>query len=162
MDISLAMATFKNAVDIFKSLSPNKKDSDKLLELHNSFHTLHATNLVLHSQNDELLKLKAELEKRLIKCNDFRKEKARYELREICSGVYLYATKESHKDKEPPHYICPNCYQEHRKSILQVKSRSSSGTTYQCTNPACKAQFTHRLGDPPSIGQLAMSLNGDR
>ena len=48
-------------------------------------------------------------------------EKQRYELKPIgTQGVFAYSLKPEHENGEPPHWICPDCYQDRKKSILQT------------------------------------------
>ena len=51
-------------------------------------------------------------------------EKQRYELKALGThGVFAYSMKPSMSEGEPPHEICPDCYQERQKSILQQVTR---------------------------------------
>jgi hypothetical protein len=51
-------------------------------------------------------------------------EKQRYELKQLGHhGVFAYLLKKSEQAIEPAHWICPDCYEKHRKSILQQVSR---------------------------------------
>lgn len=146
MDLSMGIAAFKNAMDIAKIIISSKTDNEtkaRVSELQSSMSVLHATYLSLQSQNEELSKLNNKLEKELAKINNFNKEAKRYEIRELCAGVVVYALKKDNANQEPMHYLCPNCYQERRKSILQLHAKSYHGARYNCTNPACKAEFTN-------------------
>jgi hypothetical protein len=40
----------------------------------------------------------------------------------LAAGSFAYVLKEQEKGSEPIHYICQACYQNRRKSILQLKA----------------------------------------
>ena len=52
-------------------------------------------------------------------------EKQRYELKPAgeFTTALAYHLKESEQEREQPHMICQNCYQDRKKSILQFESR---------------------------------------
>ena len=64
-----------------------------------------------------------ELEATIAEYDNWEAEKDRYELYQIKpSGGFAYRLrKECVQDAEPNHYICPNCYENRRKSILQMR-----------------------------------------
>ena len=79
----------------------------------------------------------------MIEITNWEKEASRYQLEELCSGVFVYSTKKGEENGEPPHKICPNCYQKHHKSFLQIKDLDYHGRDYVCTNPECKTTYTN-------------------
>jgi hypothetical protein len=64
---------------------------------------------------------------------------ARYELKSIATSVFVYALKESADTSEPPHWLCPDCFHQERKSILRRRAKDRRGTMYTCGN--CKADI---------------------
>jgi hypothetical protein len=60
-----------------------------------------------------------ELEQEVVRLKDWSAEKQRYELADTGKGSLAYRTKGGMEAGEPPHWICPNCYQDGRKSILK-------------------------------------------
>ena len=60
-----------------------------------------------------------QLEEEKAKLEAWNIEKQRYELKSIQNGVTVYALKPGMENGEEKHYICTNCYQHGRKSILQ-------------------------------------------
>lgn len=79
-----------------------------------------------------------ELEQEIVKLKDWEGEKQRYELKEVASGSFAYSLKSTMAGAEPPHWICPKCYQDGVKSILQkepgslTKTQLNIPTTYAC------------------------------
>jgi hypothetical protein len=56
-------------------------------------------------------------------------EKARYQLREVNTGVFAYVPKQGMEQGEPFHMLCANCYERGEKSILQA-TQELSGVEY--------------------------------
>ena len=140
MDITSALSTITALGELTKMVVGGKVDSEvkaKAAELNNAILTLQGTLFTLQSQNHELLKEKHEIEAKMVKLANWDKEAARYYLHELCAGVFVYALKPNEENPEPSHYLCPNCYQDHRKSILARAGKSHAGTKYACTNPTC-------------------------
>lgn len=65
----------------------------------------------------------------------------RYELWETPTGAVVHRLKEAMNNGEPLHYLCPNCVQEKRKSILQ-------GHASYRTCPNCDTGFKFDRMDP--------------
>ena len=144
MDVTTALSTITALGELTKLIVSGKVDSEvkaKAAELNNSILSLQGTLFSLQTQNQELLQAKHNLENQLVEISNWNKQASRYELHELCPGVFVYALKENENDSEPAHYICPNCYQENRRSILQSKQKHWSGTKHVCSNPSCNAEF---------------------
>jgi hypothetical protein len=65
-----------------------------------------------------LLETVRDLEEKLRSLETWDREKQRYALVPAVPGGPAYAIKKSASDGEPPHFICPNCYEERRKRHL--------------------------------------------
>ena len=50
-------------------------------------------------------------------------EQERYTLHAVDSGAFAYALKPGVEATEPPHWLCPQCFHQQRKSILQFDSQ---------------------------------------
>lgn len=80
-----------------------------------------------------------QLEQKITEYERWESEKARYELADVGLS-HLYLLREtSTPDMEPRHYICPRCYEDKMKSILQYGHRHGSYTPLVC--PRCEAVF---------------------
>ncbi len=129
----------KNLVKSFSSLSSEVEIKSKSSELLNIIVGLQEQILSMQSKHGELLQSKNELEKQLVNIESWEKEKAQYELKEICPGVFVYASKQDNNSTQPSHWLCTNCYNNEKKSILQYDSFVSDGTHYLCPN--CKNEI---------------------
>ncbi len=144
MDVTAALSTITALGELTKLIVSGKIDAEvksKAAELNNSILSLQGTMFSLQSQNQELLQAKHNLENKLVDISNWNKEASRYQLYELCPGVLVYALKENESSTEPAHYICPNCYEENRKSILQSEGIGYGGTKHVCSNPSCKSEF---------------------
>lgn len=81
-----------------------------------------------------------ELKAQIARFETWDAEKQRYDLQEIDSGVLAYRIKPSMQGSEPDHYICPRCYEDRAKSILQAATRNPGRwAIHMC--PRCKTEF---------------------
>ena len=65
----------------------------------------------------------AQLEEEAVRSKDWAEEKARYVLASTSNQGATFAYKlrdEARRDDEPTHFICPNCYEDGVKCILQI------------------------------------------
>ena len=96
---------------------------------------------------DEAHEEAQEYKNRYMKLSDWNAQAAGYELKEIASGVFVYASKEDAERADPAHWLCPNCYEARNKSILQRELRRMKSTIYGC--PRCHATYVDH-SDPPA------------
>ncbi|MCC5965527.1 MAG: hypothetical protein JJU24_05260 [Natronohydrobacter sp.] len=75
-----------------------------------------------------------ELQQEQARDQRFADEAARYTLSETDMGGLVYALKPDHKNGEPRHCLCANCFEQRQKSILQRVAHNTLGC------PRCKAQ----------------------
>lgn len=146
MDITLiqgAVSSMKTAFDIAKAISEMKSMTDvqgKVIELQQAILAAQSSAMTANAEQfaalEELRKLKEELEK----TKGWELEKSRYRLFQGSSGGVVYAVRQScQKENEPPHYLCANCFEQGRKSILNNHTGSTGFNNWLC--PVCKAQF---------------------
>jgi hypothetical protein len=69
------------------------------------------------------------------------REKERYALTAPWDGTVTYSLKKSMSNAEPPHWICTNCYEKGRKSILTQQQKGNSIVEFFCPSPDCKVSF---------------------
>jgi hypothetical protein len=91
-----------------------------------------------HIAKQALLEDKGQLEKELAQIKAWGTEKQRYQLVSPCEGATVYALKKAVSNGEPPHYICTNCYQQGKPSILQNFHPKDGWTVFVCS--VCKSQ----------------------
>jgi hypothetical protein len=95
------------------------------------------------AQLDEITSLKAEI----AKFSDWETQKQRYELKAVGTGVSAYMLKPSARGEESPHWLCPTCFENCKKSHLQFSAKMHSfGSVYRCAG--CDSHITVKSGEP--------------
>lgn len=77
-----------------------------------------------------------ELESQIAAMENWNTEKQRYQMATPYSGVTVYAVKKSMSEGEPPHYLCANCFQSRKRSILANTTAKDGHIAIVCA--ACK------------------------
>lgn len=133
--ISTILASSKAATDIARgiiSLDKGVAVNEKAYELVNVILDLQQNVLTTQAEYQKLLTAHDEWKKKAEKRIEWAETSSRYQLHAFIPGVLVYAPKEENENNEPPHYICPKCYGEEKKSILQLKAINENGTHYVC------------------------------
>jgi hypothetical protein len=90
-------------------------------------------------RQSNLMKKIEELESRIKKFDDGDADMKRYELVEFPTGIMAYVLKEGEENSEPSHKLCPKCFGDGKKSILQVVSKRNGGESVRC--PSCSQKY---------------------
>jgi hypothetical protein len=91
------------------------------------------------AQFDEIRTLKAEM----ASLKAWEGEKQDYELKKVGDGAVAYMLKPEARGTKPPHWLCPNCFSNGKKSFLNPTGKASGrGFIYKCStcnaDPACQ------------------------
>ncbi len=71
---------------------------------------------------------------------DWKKVAARYRLKDFGASTFAYELIPQHADGEPVHRICPRCFEDRRRSVLQFAFQTSTKQDkYSC--PACGTEY---------------------
>lgn len=93
---------------------------------------------------DELREAKAAIRRR----KEFAAQRKRYALRQIGPQTYAYCLKPEAAGDEPPHCVCPRCFDDGIRAILQ-KARDDYRTTWlKCLH--CGAEFAVAREEAPT------------
>ena len=103
------------------------------IELQSVILSLQDQILSMQHEHSNLLQIKNDLEKELMNLKDWEKTKSQYELKEVVPGFFVYSPKPNSKFSEPDHWLCANCFNDGKKSILQRKR-----SKYLC--PKCETE----------------------
>jgi transcriptional regulator with GAF, ATPase, and Fis domain len=106
--------------------------------------------LALQEKASSLINEKDELQKKVTEFEQWKETEADYELKEITTGKFVYAFKETGKSQKPSHWLCTNCYGQRKKSILQASYHGEFDATYFCPN--CNLQMILNFKDRPKGG----------
>lgn len=143
MDI---VGNVKSAYDLAKGLYADVKDarlqgavSELLTKLNDVLFQLgdiRMTSLSLQEENNRLRRENDELKY-------WDNQKKQHVLKQLGTGGFVYvqqnASNEAGGEINKSGYLCANCYDQQRKSILQFVRQISSGTHWTC--PFCKAEI---------------------
>lgn len=80
-----------------------------------------------------------DLEAQAARLKTWEVEKQRYQLAEVAPRQYAYVLRPEEKDCEPPHWICPRCYEHEEKSVLQGFKSATFGWSHNC--PVCELKI---------------------
>ena len=146
-----AMATsLRAAVEITKAMK-DVRDANilqtKVFELTREILAAQTSALEANIAQSALLEKVRDLETQIARLEAWSREKDRYQLTEVATGVFAYAIKPKAKGTEPFHLLCPRCYEDSKKSILQFTQNIHRGTNVHVC-PRCKSEFGVRRGTP--------------
>lgn len=139
-EISAGVSSLNAAFDIAKGLNAtNTKIAINEVKIALQQHIIEGqTALAAAGQADAAATQRIrELEQKLMEMEKWEGEAQRYELKQFPSGTFAYELKPSEAASEPPHRICPHCYQDRHKAILQTTAKHSGGELVQCLR--CKS-----------------------
>jgi hypothetical protein len=121
-EITAAVTSIRAAYDLTKAMIA-LRDADLLANQARELNTLLLDILdksisareAQSAQLDEIHALKTEIAE--LKAWDA--EKKRYELKSVGTGATVYVLKPDERGTEPPHWLCPNCFAQNKKSFFQ-------------------------------------------
>ena len=142
-EVSAAMSSIKAAMDIAKGVAGLKSDTEINLAVIEIQRTLLEAQLAAFEDRERQSALQnriAELEADLTRVHQWTASKARYQLTETATGSLVYALKPECANGDPDHRLCVKCFDEDRKSVLQVITRNSGGESVMCHR--CNTKMT--------------------
>jgi hypothetical protein len=134
-EITAAINSLKVAGDIAKgliSLQTTTEIQAKAIELNEKIisaqHSVFAANAAQSALVDEVGSLKAQI----VRMENWGTQKQRYKLVTLYPGSFAYALKKAVSEGEPSHYICANCYENGKRSIMQATQKTSAFGAKTC------------------------------
>src|SRR5437879_270970 len=124
-EIASALSAISGATKIIAGILKTARDVETKTAISGILDSLldaQAKLLTAQSQYEALAEIKRELEQKIVEYEKWDTEAARYELKEVVAGIFVYALKPDHAGGEPIHWLCPNCFQKREKSILTKPS----------------------------------------
>jgi hypothetical protein len=121
-----AVTSLKVAADIAIALGNMKTMSEvqaKVIELQQVILSAQSGALAAQSEQFTLLQEIRDLKEEVARAKAWKEQKQRYALIAPWSGAAIYALKRQSAGSEPAHWICTNCYETGRKSILADEHR---------------------------------------
>jgi len=134
-EIGGAVSALKSLKDISTFILNSKIDNAvkaKAIELNFTIIELQSAIFDLQAKHQTVLDEKDNLKKQLMQKKQWKAEAAKYELKAVDSGVFVYALKREKGNTEPAHWLCTKCYQFEQKSVLQRTSKNPLAWIYTC------------------------------
>ena len=130
------IGSFKQMFDMARAL---KDMSDQNIRVTTAI-DLQQRILEAQEQQSGLARRVAELEAIVAAYEKWDTEAQRYQLKDYGGNTFAWELKAAAANGEPIHRLCPNCFSQRCKSILQFHFRTmNSQDRYNC--PACKTEF---------------------
>jgi predicted RNA-binding Zn-ribbon protein involved in translation (DUF1610 family) len=139
-EITAAVQSAKAAIDFVKgakALIDKVEVANLLTDVYNKLISAQSQTLSLQTDHNALIQENDKLRQQVMKFENWKKTESEYELYEPDPGSFVYAYKKTEDTTKPKHWLCPNCWEDRTKSILQCEYQHSEGAKYNC--PRCKA-----------------------
>lgn len=149
-ELLAGLSAFKTMFDIAKSM----KDMSDAVNRNAAVADLWEQIIAAQTRYTAAIEQVNELETKLGTFEKWEADKKRYQMKDFGGGTIAYELKQSEAGDEPMHRICPNCYQEGHKSILQ----NTGITTYKqqlSVCHRCKTEF--KFGERQEVNLSARS-----
>jgi hypothetical protein len=134
-DVTTALSSIKLASDFVGLVLKTKVDAavtQKAIELQSAIISLQSAIMSIQAENQRLLEENNGLKAELAKMHDWEAEAQKYMLTQVAPGLAVYSVKKEQRGTEPNHYLCPNCYDNKRKSVLQRGMDLHDGYEWAC------------------------------
>lgn len=132
-----AMAGLKHAADIavgLHKLHTLTEVNTKAVELLQVILNVQGAALSAQAEQSTMIEEIRKLKEELVRVKAWEAQKQRYALTPPMDfgGAVVYALKESMSAGEPPHWICAQCYEEGRRSILNPQYPKGQPAMLHC------------------------------
>ncbi len=142
-EIAAGLGAFKAMFDLAKGL----KDISDATARNAVAIELQEGILTAQAQQAALVERVGELEAKVARFETWDAQKQRYELTDLGGGTFAYALKKGVEPPEPEHRICPRCYENRQRSILQFQHQSAMRQDeFRC--PACENSYSFGIRHP--------------
>lgn len=143
-EVYAGLSAFKAMFDMAKGL----KDINDAAIRNGAVIELQEQILTAQQQQAALIERIGDLEKEIATYDKWDSEKEKYELKPVSiSGMLAYMLKKETRGSEPPHWLCTNCYENRKRSILQFYGTRGRENHYKCHCCGAECQ-TH--GESPT------------
>ncbi|POO56165.1 hypothetical protein [Agrobacterium rosae] len=134
--VSGIAGTLKTAVDIAKTVKEVNDMSTvkgKVIEMQDLILAAQSSAMTAQTQLFELLQENAELKRKVSDIEGWKNTAARYTLKDFGGKTFAYELKAEAAVGEPPHRVCPACFEMGKRSVLQFQNVTASRQDfYKC------------------------------
>jgi hypothetical protein len=144
-EIASAITSFRASLDILKAMVTLRDEEafrSKSIELQNTITDALEKSIEAREAYAKQLDRVRDLEAEIARLKAWEVEKQNYEMKKCGEASVAYMLKPEARGKQPPHWLCPNCFENGRKSILVATGKQPSRLwLFKCTTcmaePAC-------------------------
>lgn len=148
-NIQGAILSLTTAGDIAKGLIQLNSQAERqvqVIELQSAILSAQSSALAAQSEHSAMIQKIRDLEGEVARIKAWDETKQRYQLITPFEGCQVYALKKSSNETDPPHWICPQCYEDGRKSILIDADEAKGMPRIKCFR--CQFETAKRTYDP--------------
>jgi hypothetical protein len=125
-EITAAVTAVTQAAKLLGDLPGDHKSKEVIAKLQNGVIDLQGKVYGLQAKHYETAEKLRETEQKLAAVENWGSESSRYALTELAPGIFVYALRPDQAAGEPPHYLCPHCFQQRKKAILHHPTADKS------------------------------------
>jgi hypothetical protein len=128
-------SSLKSASDLVKAMIELRDTAafqSKLIDLQSEIRSAQSSALTANAEQAAMADKLRQLERQLAEYESWEREKERYQLKDFGGGTFAYVLRADKASGEPHHMLCPKCFQERRKSILQGYGRTEGQEAVHC------------------------------
>jgi hypothetical protein len=140
-EVFAGITSFKAMLDMAKAL----KDIDDATRRNAAVIDLQEKILSAQEAQSALIERIQDLEKEVADLKEWDGEKEKYELVAIAGTSFAYMPKPGAGNAEPPHWLCTKCFEDRKKSILQLKGSMSRFDVYHCASCGMNTSVPSRM-----------------
>jgi hypothetical protein len=152
-DIQIAATGLRSAFEITKTLLDLKSLAEvqaKVIPLQQTILDAQSAAFSAQTELSNALEEARKAHEELARMKAWLAQRERYKMISPWQGAIVYALRAAAKESDPPHWICSNCYENGRRSILNgAKTKSDDWYKYIC--PVCKSEVRSEYRGPSSI-----------
>lgn len=146
VDVPMALGSLKIALDIAKGMKDLNDASVRNIESIKLMEQIIAAQMAQAS----LIQQVRDLETEVAQFKNWDAEKDRYTLTDYGGGTFAYALKPDKANGQPPHRICPNCYEDKKVAPLQSRGKTHFSQEH-CICTRCKTNFHFGVAHTPAL-----------
>ena len=148
----------RDALSKFKNIIKNTSSDDKpaLTEIYDELQSVAFLIADEHAVYQETLNTINDLRKKVTELEKWDETQSQYTLRKLTLGVLVFAPNESHKSPKPLHWLCVKCFNDHKKSMLQLQEREGPvgrlvRPQHYLDCPECKTSLKINIDDSRAL-----------
>ncbi len=107
------------AVNSLLSLKVGVEVQSKAIELNSKIIEAQGHIMSIRGDYSAAIEQIEALKKEIMDLKSWKKQSESYHFKEVHPGAFTYAFKPQGESAEPVHWLCVNCFDNHRKSVLQ-------------------------------------------